>query len=72
MRNETHKVRCFVKQMNDMLVGKKLSKVSRTVDMPMLWFGDIEKVKEGTGGRFSVSFLLTEKSHLDKIYHKKR
>ena len=25
-----------------------------------------------TGGRFSVSFLLTEKGDLDKIYHKKR
>ena len=27
---------------------------------------------EGDRGRFSVSFLLTEKGDLDKIYHKKR
>ena len=26
----------------------------------------------GDRGRFSVSFLLTEKGDLDKIYHKKR
>lgn len=46
MKKETRQQDLFMSQLKDMLIGKKLSKVSRTVDMPILWFGDIEKVKD--------------------------
>ena len=33
-------------QLRDLLVGQKLSKVSRTFDMPILWLGDVEKARD--------------------------
>ena len=46
MKKETKKLDLFMSQLRDLLVGQKLSKVSRTVDMPILWLGDVEKVRD--------------------------
>ena len=46
MEKKMYDVKGFIMQLNNMLIGKKLSLATRVADMPILWFGHIEEEED--------------------------